>query len=278
MKLQGQLIVAVIFSVLLAGTAFAKKGKRHHHRTSGGDNHGTLLGVGDSVTAGEGVTEDKIAKWGYAALLTKALNDTDAYEHLDLLNLAVPGYRTADVIAQLSVPATQYAIATSDVKVITMTVGGNDLRDALNAGAFNACFVPGYELYCQQAAGAVFADVGGRYSYIVGMLSALAPGAEIVLVEQFNPLLRTGCDPMGIAATATQLLGAWNAAVVAPTASYFQAQYVATLVPFILAGQAFLSDQDLRLDDGVPQLDCLHPGKAGHEYIAGAAAAALTAP
>lgn len=263
MNQRGRLVFAIALSVALGGTAFAGNG-------------GTLLGVGDSVTAGEGVRTDKIDKWGYAARLTKMLNETEEFGHLDLMNLAVPGYRTSQVIAQLMNPATQYAIATSNVKVITMTLGGNDLRDALVAGSFNACFVPGYEVYCQQAAGAVFADVGGRYGYIVGILSALAPAAEIVLVDQFNPLLRTGCDPQGIGSTATTLLGAWNQAVVAPTAAYFQAKYVSTLIPFLFAGQGFLSDQPLRLDDGIPQLDCLHPGQAGHEFIAGAAHAALT--
>lgn len=54
--------------------------------------------------------------------------------------------------------------------------------------------------------------------------------------------------------------------------------YVDTLQAFLAADQLFLSNEQLRLDDGIPQLDCLHPSREGHNYIAGAVAAAISEP
>lgn len=253
MKRLFPLVLAVTVTGLFAGTAAA------------GRSAGTLLAVGDSITAGEGVPDGSQNERGYAAQLQRMMRGWIGHKYqgtrrrMALANIAVPGFRTTDVIRQLSDPALRDELANTDIRVVTLTIGGNDLRDVLHSGALNVCFGTSNMTRCERAAAAAFANVGARYRDIVLRLKALAPGADLVLVDQYNPFRKRSCDRTGNTLAVDRLLSSWNESVIAATAAAFDAHHVAIRQGFLDAGQAYHSSVDG---------DCLHPSGFGHRFIA----------
>ena len=70
---------------------------------------------------------------------------------------------------------------TNDVKVVTLTVGGNELFDAFRTGD-------------EAAIGAAIGTFAANFGQILGTLRAVGPDVEILTMTYFNPLRY--CDPL----------------------------------------------------------------------------------
>jgi hypothetical protein len=153
---------------------------------SGGDS--LYLALGDSLAVGIGAAEPE--RSGYAALFHQAAG-TDR-----LANLAVGGENSASFIADGQL---QGALATiedpnTDVEVVTLSIGGNDLDD-LRDPAGPCGQNPGGPA-CLGAVGNALASFADNYRVILGgLVGALDrdPGDEKVLVmTYYNVFSGTG--------------------------------------------------------------------------------------
>ena len=167
------------------------------------DSHegGTYLALGDSVAAGTqqplGFTDN-----GYPNKLYKDLRDGYGFD--SFLNLACPGDDTAEMLdgnntaaseigsacygdiaplppggpSQLDAAVAYLLANPGEVKLITLTVGANDILACdLNDPDVALCL------------GAQLGQIGANLPVILGTLQAVAPGVPIVGMNYYNPNL-----------------------------------------------------------------------------------------
>lgn len=153
---------------------------------------GLYLALGDSLAAGTGATQPDQS--GYVALLHRHFRD--GHGPVRLVNLAVGGETGTSFIAGRQLAAAVAAIADpqTDVEVVTLDIGGNDLLDLLKPG--RACRLDPDSPDCQEAIAAALPTVAVTYAAILATLtSALTtdPGPERLLVmTYYNPFGGTG--------------------------------------------------------------------------------------
>ncbi|MEX2157852.1 MAG: SGNH/GDSL hydrolase family protein [Dehalococcoidia bacterium] len=92
---------------------------------------GVYLALGDSIAQGEGASASE--RTDYVALVEGALKQRYGVA-LTTVSLAVDGHTTQDLIDQQLQPAVD-AIQAGDVRVVTVTIGGNDLYVLANEPA-----------------------------------------------------------------------------------------------------------------------------------------------
>src|SRR5574341_100767 len=104
---------------------------------AGAQNGGppVYLAIGDSIAFGVGAPQPRTE--GYVGLVHEALRTSERYRDtgLQLLNLAVPGATTADLLipggqvdsALEGIRAGQEGAAGDEVQIISVNIGGNDL-------------------------------------------------------------------------------------------------------------------------------------------------------
>lgn len=236
----------------------------------------TYLALGDSVAAGVGASSPQL---GYVPLLLEDLRDDRRCGkggkgraigcRLESVNLAVPGATTLDLIGD-QLPA---AIAlleerngnrrpVDDVRLITITIGGNDLLNPVIA----AC-AGGVTPTCVQVATTLVQQVSGSYATILSRLRAAAgERTTIALMTYYNPLRDCGPDALAVVADLVLEGGGpvptgLNDVIRAQAASY--GAVVAETYPVI--------------DPTEVQPDCVHPNDAGHADIAEAFAEVVRA-
>lgn len=156
------------------------------------------LALGDSITAGWGLNAEAGEK-GFPELLAENMGYT-------LVNRAVSGYRTADVIAQLADPAVAADVARADV--ITLTIGGNDmiaLLLELTAQTYNAmaaASMPGAPAITAQDVMTILSTPDDlRQQTIMGCAQmAMAGSAEMGIPPlSENPAVAAGLEAYGLA-------------------------------------------------------------------------------
>lgn len=157
------------------------------------------LALGDSITAGWGLNAEAGEK-GFPELLAESMGYT-------LVNRAVSGYRTADVIAQLADPAAAADVARADV--ITLTIGGNDmiaLLLELTAQTYNtmaAVSMPGAPLITAQDVMTILSDPNDlRQQTIMGCAQLAMTGSPEMGIP---PLQENGAVAAGLEAYAAAL-------------------------------------------------------------------------
>jgi lysophospholipase L1-like esterase len=133
----------------------------------------------------------------------------------------------------------------NDVKVITLTVGGNEIFDAFRTGDPNVI-------------GAAIGMFAEDYTQILARLRAAAPGVPILTMTYFNPLryCDTGLPPEmvePVAAQADGVLTVFNGVIAAISAAV-------GAEPADTYGQ--LGEGDF--------FDCKHPNPAGYEDVTAA--------
>ncbi|MBI4203307.1 MAG: hypothetical protein HY532_09380, partial [Chloroflexi bacterium] len=151
----------------------------------------TYLALGDSLAVGVGAAP---LEWqfGYVGRFDQWFRDSREGPH-QVTNLAVGGETSGSFIAggQLAAAAAAINDPETDVQVVTLDIGGNDLLGLLGGVCFNPA-----TLECQTAIGAALGTFVGNYSYILGTVAgALAadPGAKTILVMTYdNPFDGTG--------------------------------------------------------------------------------------
>lgn len=231
------------------------------------------LALGDSVPAGSGANSTNTA---YPSRLARYLtandcngDEAEACPHLDLMNLAVGGAKSGDLIATQLGPAVSEIVArqsdgdpNNNVEFITVTIGGNDLfRPVIEACA------GGVDENCVNTITTLFAAYQGNLGTILGTLRAVAPDAEIAIMTYDNPLWTCYLSPIAplgdvVLEGGLGLPGGLNDIIRGVAAGVGGVTVVET---YGLLGS----------DDWVGGTDCLHPDDSGHRKIAKAFATAV---
>jgi lysophospholipase L1-like esterase len=225
------------------------------------------LALGNSIAFGEGA--DRPEQHGYVPVLYRNLREVDCFEdgssgcpHLELVNLAVPGAKSSDLIATQLQPALTLISQRNgdtdpgnDVEFITIDIGGNDLF----APVTTQCSA-GVTPACAATIQSVFATYANNLGQILGSLRSVAGlETEIAVMTYYNPL--GACHLAGLAPLADVVLEGGG-----PLAVGFN-----DLIRAVAADtgvQVADTFGRLALDDYVGGTDCLHPVKSGHRKIA----------
>lgn len=142
---------------------------------------GVYLALGDSVAAGSGASDG--AGTSYVALVADALR-TRFGETLEVQSLAISGHTTQQLIdAQL--PVAVEALEQRDVRLVTVTISGNDLAPYMTE---SACQPDPSNPACPLEDGLL--EVERRLSLILRELRSADP--EAVIVIQLYPNLFSG--------------------------------------------------------------------------------------
>ena len=250
------------------------------------------LALGDSLAAGVGAVSPKAqgayeGRVGYVPRFFHALRASTGEELQVLTNLAVRGETSESFVDEGQLASAVAAIndPDTDVQVVTLDIGGNDLLAVLRGDCANPA-----NPACPGAVEEALTLFAARYLTILGTLrAALAddPGAETILVmTYYNPFGGTGFPVEALADTA--LLGtdgAINCATNRDDGSWGLNDWIACLgMGFSVPGVTvqvvdvypLFGDNALALTH-IAELD-IHPNNAGHKLIAEAFAAAYIAP
>lgn len=193
------------------------------------------VALGDSIAYGMSATPGS----GYVDLFYNHLNSLAGNEDLSLVNLGIPGADSSDLLSQLqNDPATISAL--SKAKVVTISVGGNNLLApviATMAVAFNldpasptfaadlaaALVAPGAQDIITAALPTLQTNLGvGAQQFvtdwptIIGTVRTLAPQAEIVVTNLYNPIGQA--DPLY--PVFDPVIHQINAVIMAPNTGY----------------------------------------------------------
>lgn len=176
-----------------------------------GAPEGTVyLALGDSLAWGYGASDP--LETAYVPHFYRFLQGDSHSRARELVNLAVGGETSESLITgwlppgpqrtpQLNQALAVIADPDSDVSVVTLDIGGNDLLHLLAPGEACAAYPPTDE--CLQAAQAAIGQFYGNFAYIMTALNtALAadPGEETLMVmTYYNPWSGTGSAYEGVA-------------------------------------------------------------------------------
>ena len=156
--------------------------------------NGLYLALGDSLAVGDGASDWDVT--GYVPLMADYYAGTIHGDAKQLLNLGVQGETTSSFLAgQLGDAVTAILDPATDTRVVTLSLGGNDVGSLLN-DPDDACVTNPFSDICQGQVAAALGAVFSNYPIILGTLQwALAqdPGDEQVYVMTvFNPFGGTG--------------------------------------------------------------------------------------
>jgi lysophospholipase L1-like esterase len=192
-----------------------------------------IAALGDSITAGTGEGRGG----GYAARLGRMLGERG--RRVDVVNRAVPGAETGDVLARLREPGVRDAVARASLVVVSAS--GNDLTHTFRP-------TPGRELGDPDVA---LPRVRANLRALVARLRAVNPTAPIRLVGLYNPFDVAPADE----AAARAQLAVWNAAIEEAADGTAGALAVPVADLFYQRPDRLAADH-------------YHPGPRGHELIA----------
>lgn len=229
----------------------------------------TLLALGDSVAAGVGA--DDPARRGYVPVLAGLLSDrlgcdagaAAARCPVGVQNLSVAGATTATLLRD-QLPAALHALqAGGDVRVVTVTVGGNDVFGPI----LQVCSREPETPECAEAVRAAIAGVGaGVDRLLAGLTDAAGPETTVAVMTYYDSLPACRLAPLQpLAERVLEGTGAQDGLndVLRARAAKHGAVVVET-------GARLVAPEDF-----VGGLDCLHPSTSGHARIAEAFADAV---
>ena len=144
---------------------------------------GVYLALGDSIAVGSGASDG--ATTSYVALVVEALR-TRFGEGLELRSLAVAGHASQDLIDE-QLPQAVEQLRKGDVRLVTLTIGGNDLGQY---GADPACLPDPSDPACPLEDGLL--EVEERLGLILQELREAGPDTAIVIMAYPNLFSSTG--------------------------------------------------------------------------------------
>jgi hypothetical protein len=153
------------------------------------------VALGDSIAWGDGASDPSTT--AYVPLLADYFAGTPHGGAKESVNLAVRGETTASFIAggQLAAAMAQIGDPGSDTRVVTLSIGGNDLLDLLNDPA-DACVQDPTSPTCQLLVAQALGGVAERLPIILGSLSAALAGdpdgGRMYVLTLYNPFGGTG--------------------------------------------------------------------------------------
>jgi lysophospholipase L1-like esterase len=225
----------------------------------------TYLALGDSVAAGVGAP----AGLGYVPLLATDLADARNCGQgqalgcrLVLDNRSVGGATTVSLISgqlpgaiALLEERNQNSTPVDDVRLITLTIGGNDVFNPVIA----ACGA-GFTATCQATVAAQFTQVSTNYATILGQLRAAAgPETTIAVMTYYNPLPNPGCRFTSLTPLGNLVLE--GGGPLAFGLNDIIRQQAAAFGAVVVETGGIVAPSEV-------QPDCLHPNTAGHADIA----------
>lgn len=225
----------------------------------------TYLALGDSVSAGVGAP----AGLGYVPVLAGELAAARASGQgqalgcgLELDNRSVGGATTVSLISgqlpgavDLLEERNQDSTPVDDVRLITITIGGNDVFTPVIA----AC-AGGFTATCQATVAAQFAQVATHYATILGELrEAAGPDTTIAVMTYYNPLLNSGCRFTSLSQLGTLVLE--GGGPLAHGLNDVIRQQAAAFGAVVVETGGIVAPSEV-------QPDCLHSNTAGHADIA----------
>jgi lysophospholipase L1-like esterase len=235
---------------------------------------GWYVALGDSLAAGyqPGAGDDKAG--GYVGLVLDAKQD--ASPKTKLLNLACSGETSTTLVnggrcsyeegSQLNEAIEFLKAHQNTTRLVTVTIGANDVTPCLTAPDRNACV--------QQRLTAL----AGNLQQVLSKAHAAAPDADILVTNYYNPYLALYFVDPALAQITTGLQAALNNTIAAVTAPYGSTVDVATAFQSI----------DTTMVNGVPtnvgvicrltwmcSRNDIHANDAGYELIGETVAAAL---
>ncbi len=138
---------------------------------------GVYLALGDSFAAGKGASSADLTS--YVALVRGGYEEHIRHS-VQLTSLAVPGNNTQDLIDK-QLPAALDVARTGDVRLITLTIGGNDLNIIQSDPNVGACIIDVNDPKCPVAN--ILVGTEQRLDQILSALHAAAPKATIVIED-----------------------------------------------------------------------------------------------
>ncbi len=178
---------------------------------AGAPDSTVYLALGDSLAWGYGATDP--LETAYVPHFYRFLQGDSHSRARELVNLAVGGENSTSFITGVlppnppRTPQLDQALAViadpdTDVSVVTLDIGGNDLLELLRPGAPCSTYPPTNE--CLLAGQAAIVQFSQNYGYILTVLNkALAadPGEETLMVmTYYNPWSGTGSAYEGVVA------------------------------------------------------------------------------
>lgn len=233
----------------------------------------TYLALGDSVAAGVGASRPGL---GYVPLVADALRsarrcgaDQASSCLREAVDLSVSGATTATLIASQLPAATALlqqrngnATREDDVRLVTLTVGGNDLFSPVIA----ACQDPNAPV-CSSTVAAQLQQVATGYAVVLGQLRAAAGrDTTIAVTTYYNGLAAPGCRAAALSVLAQAVLEGGPGVPAGLNDVIRQAAQVHGAV--VVETAPVVEPAEVRPD-------CLHPTDQGHADIAGAVTAAV---
>jgi lysophospholipase L1-like esterase len=234
------------------------------------------LALGDSLAWGDGASAPGVTS--YTGLLEDYFAGAAHGGAKQAVNLAVRGETTGSFLAgQMSAAVAVILDPTTDVTVVTLSVGGNDLLDLLNEPT-DACVINPASLDCQGLVAQALGGVAANYPTIMGTLAfALAndPGTEKVFVlTLYNPFGGTASPyelPVDVGLLGSDVVIDCAAIQTDPTKAGLDDIVACTSAAFgavVVDGYQVIDDDALELTHiGDPGFN-IHPNDDGYAAIA----------
>jgi len=220
-------------------------------------NSPAYIAIGDSLAFGIGVPEP--SEQGYVALAHNSLAASDRYGEsgLDLVNFAVPGATSGDLLLEdgqvdAAIAEIERRSEQDAVELISVNIGANDLL-AL-AAATSPCVSDPTADACLDVLGETLGALQDNLHTTLERLRQAAPTAGIFVINLYNPFSGTGDIREGIADVGVQQLNGVVGAVAADEALGVRLGNVFQL--FRGRGDQWIAD------------DGLHPNEQGHQVLA----------
>ncbi len=226
----------------------------------------TYVALGDSVAAGVGAATPS---GGYVPLLRARLAEQLGCGRspapgcpLELADLAVSGATTATLLRDQLPQALRLLEGGADVRLVTVTVGGNDVFGPV----LQACAVAPQDPACRTQVAAAVDGVGVAVGRVLDELGAASDGVPVAVMTYYDPL--PACRLAPLQPLAEQVLeGVGDQQGLNDALRAAAREHDAVVVE--------TADRLRVPQDFVGGLDCLHPSASGHERIAQAFAEAL---
>ncbi|TXK74655.1 GDSL-type esterase/lipase family protein [Paenibacillus sp. N3.4] len=201
-----------------------------------------IVALGDSLTAGTGDNTGK----GYVGRVREKLEKQSSKPVFVLNNLAIPGYKSDQLLADLAMKKTQDALAEADI--VLLTIGGNDLfagGEGMFTGDNQTEFNP-------EAARIRVEPALTKMGQVIEALHTANPKATVMYIGLYHPFLDLDPNREG-----SLIVQKWNDSVFAMTNKYPNMIIVPTYDLF-----------EQNLIKYLSAADHFHPNGDGYERIA----------